>query len=114
MKIAINFGDNDYCYCFYGVLSTIAHLSAKYGTLNELEDKDRLCTIINEISYGIYLLGDGGKWADSKEYLRITPDKIHIDDEVDRHIEEYKGWCNSEYFVLDLNKSNGTYKIVAV
>jgi hypothetical protein len=54
MKIAIQFGDNDFGSCFLGVLKTL--LNAYRYTETLPTDKEILCNIINELSTPCYLL----------------------------------------------------------
>ena len=111
MKIAIKFGDNDFYNCFYGILETIKN--AECWNNNITRDKEKLCKIINQISYGIYLLyqnsfeyneeKDGNLCERTKNYLQITSDKILIDEEVDTYLKEIN-WDNSETFILINNE----------
>ena len=115
MKIAIKFGDNDFYNCFSGVLKTI--LEAHKWTESLPKDKTLLCKIINEISYGCYLLyqnqfkyneeKSGELCERTKQYLQITPERILLDKEVDEYLAEVD-WDNSETFILDtdLNYEN--------
>ena len=108
MKIAIKFGDNDFYNCFYGVLETIKN--ARKWNDNVTEDKKKLCKIINEISYGLYLLyqnsfeyneeKSGNICKRTKEYLQITPDQILINDEVTKYLSEVE-WDNSDTYLFD-------------
>lgn len=108
MKIAIKFGDNDFYNCFYGILETIKN--ARKWNDKVTKNKEELCKIINEISYGLYLLyqnsfeyneeKSGELCSRTKEYLQITPDQILIDEEVVTYLQEVE-WDNSEVFVFD-------------
>ncbi len=117
MKIAIKFGDNDFYNCFYGVLETIKN--ARKWNDKVTEDKEQLCKIINEISYGLYLLyqnsfeynneKSGELDNHTKQYLQITPDQILINEEVVKYLQEVE-WDNSETYVFDsdLDYNNNT------
>lgn len=105
MKIAIKFGDNDFYNCFYGILETIKN-AAKWN--NKItQNKEQLCKIINEISYGLYLLyqnsfkyneeKSGNICKKTKEYLQITPDQILINEEVTKYLLEFDG-SNAKLF----------------
>ena len=108
MKIAIKFGDNDFYNCFYGVLETIKN--ARKWNDKVTEDKEQLCKIINEISYGLYLLyqnsfeynneKSGELDNHTKQYLQITPDQILINEEVVEYLQEVE-WDNSDTYVFD-------------
>ena len=108
MKIAIKFGDNDFYNCFSGVLKTI--LEAYKWTESLPKDKTHLCKIINEISYGCYLLyqnqfdyndeASGELCERTKKYLQITPERILLNEEVDEYLAKVD-WDNSETFILD-------------
>lgn len=108
MKIAIKFGDNDFYNTFKGVLET---LNGAYKWTDRLPvKKAELCKMINEISYGCYLLyqnqfsyndeKQGEVCERTKRYLQITPEKILIDKEVDEYLATVE-WDNSETFILD-------------
>ncbi len=108
MKIAIKFGDNDFFNCFYGILETIKN--AREWNNETTECKDELCKIINEISYGIYLLyqnsfkynkeSTGESCEDTKNYLKIKPEQILINKEVDAYLL-LNDWDNGETFIFD-------------
>ena len=108
MKIAIKFCDNDFYQCFYGVLETIKN--ARKWNDKVTMDKDQLCKIINEISYGIYLLyqnsfeyneeESGNLSTKTKLYLEITSDQILLNEEVTKYLNETE-WDNSETFIFD-------------
>lgn len=96
MKVAIKFGDNDYYKSFVGVLEAIKNARSIP------QDKEKICEIVNEISYGMYLLYQNPleEGDNIKQYLQIKPDDILIDDEVEKYLEEFE-WNNSETFVFD-------------
>ena len=110
MKIAIKFGDNDFYNCFYGVLETIKN--ARKWNDNVTEDKEKLCNIINEISYGLYLLyqnsfeynqeKSGILCSHTKKNLQIKPDQILINEEVSKYLLEVE-WDNSDTYIFDSN-----------
>lgn len=109
MKIAIKFWDNDFYNCFTGVLQTLlaAHRWNKLPS-----NKEHLAKMINEISYGCYLLFQNqfeyneeksGEPNDKiREYLKIKPENILIDKEVDDYINDNRSFSNGETFILDL------------
>lgn len=110
MKIAIKFGDNDFYTCFYGILETIKN--ARKFNDKVTEDKELLCKIINELSYGTYLLyqnsfeyneeKSGELCLITKDYLQITPEQILLNDEVQKYIEEVGcGGGNFETYIFD-------------
>jgi len=99
MKIAIKFGDNDFYNTFYGVLETIKN--AKKWNSSLTEDKEELCKIINEISYGIYLAYQNPFPNENiKEYLKIKPKQLLINEEVTKYLTETE-WDNSDTYVFD-------------
>ena len=83
MKIAILFGDNDFYNCFCGVLEAFRDAYKKNRNISQ--DKEQLCKIINEMSYGMYLLYQNpfqyneevsSEGSDrTKKYLQITPNE---------------------------------------
>lgn len=108
MKIAIKFGDNDFYNCFTGVLTTL--LAAYKWNESLPTDKEKLCKIINEISYGCYLAFQnqfnyneektGQLCQRTKEYLQIKPTQILLNEEVDAYLKS-DAFMNSETFILD-------------
>ena len=108
MKIAIKFGDNDFYNCFTGVLKTVLEAYKWQGGM--VLDKARFCMIINEISYGCYLLFQnqfsyneektGNICQRTKDYLKIKPEQILINEEVDAYLAS-DAFMNSETFILD-------------
>ena len=108
MRIGINFGDSDFYNCFAGVLLTILQAyNWTGGSVSEI--KKDLASIINEISYGCYILFQQYRHGDEikedkiriKKYLQITEDKILINEEIDEYIEDQPEQLNGELFVLD-------------
>jgi len=109
MKIAIRFHDNDFDNTFRGILQLLLNAYRHYGRLPE--DKEELAIIINEISVGIYLSFQN-QFEDTRnrtikeemeymrEYLKITSDRIMVDEEVDEYLAKTE-WNNSETFILD-------------
>lgn len=113
MKIAIKFGDNDFYYAFTGVLHILKNTleaDKRTSSISELS-KEKLAIIINEISYGAYLLyqnlfeyneeKEGKVCKRCKEYLQITADQILIGNEVDKFYAEVEGWDNGETYTLN-------------
>jgi hypothetical protein len=108
MKIAIIFHNNDFYNCFYGVLEIIKN--ARKWNDRVTEDKLLLCKIINEISYGSYLLyqnsfeyndeKSGDICERTKKYLQINPSQILINNEVTDYLLK-NNIGNSETFIFD-------------
>ena len=106
MKIAIKFGDNDFYNTFEGVLQTLNAAFKWYGKLPK--DKGKLCVVINNISYGCYLLFQnqfdyneemsGLECNRTKLYVQIKESMLFVDDEL-KDID----WSNTngDIFVLD-------------
>jgi len=112
-KLAIRFGDNDFGNCFRGLLKTLSN-AYKYNNRAIITDKQKLCLIINELSYGHYLLfqnqfeyneeAAGILNQHTKDYLQITPEKLMINEEVDKFLSE-NDWDNSETFIIDFTQN---------
>lgn len=85
MKIAIKFHDSDFTNTFLGVLEVIKKSNLPLN-------KEQLCEIINEISYGVYLVyQEGFEYEDRyhiKNYLRIETKNILLHGEVDDYLRE--------------------------
>lgn len=117
MKIAILFGDNDFYNCFYGVLEAIKNASFwSNDCVKKIENKEYLCLVINQISYGIYLLYQEHQSKEEKsgqldehikDWLQITPEMILFGNEVEKYIKG-NPWDNAETFVLYTDEFNPT------
>lgn len=108
MKIAINFGDNDFGNCFLGVLRTLNNAYNYTGYLPT--DKDKLVKIINDLSPICYVLFQNDILSDkTKNYIQIKNTDLLIDDEVDEYAKLTHAH-NSDTFVLDtdLNYKNNS------
>lgn len=103
MKIAIRFYDNDFYNTFYGVLEAL--MNGSFYATRVIKDKKKLCKVINEISYGMYLLYQNPFKRPmnklTRQELKIKPKDILLDEEVDAFLLEVDGWDNAETFVLD-------------
>lgn len=115
-KIAIKFGDNDFYNTFIPLLKVF--LEAEYIPNN----KEKICYLINLLSYPLYLLNQNswkyngleneielGKSHHSihiKEYLRLESNQLLLNEEVDKLIEEGDAMhCfNGEIFVYDVDR----------
>ena len=109
MKIAIEFGDNDFHSTWLGVLKAFNE-SYKYnlGSHKEIDisDKKWLVKVFNKLSAGFYLLRQRGtEWENMENYLSIDVDNIFINEEVDELTQKNN---NHEVFILntDLDYEN--------
>lgn len=108
MKIAINFGDSDFAHTFKGVLNVLKENYKEMGVDLSL-DKKKLAKIINEISFGIFLLNQGEEcdehsdedFESIREWLKIEEDDLLTGSEVEARVKE--GWDNGEVFILDMD-----------
>lgn len=104
MKIAIRYADNDFINTFTPVMNCILESYRHTGEI--ITDKEKLCTIINEISYGMYLLFQNRfTYIDNnntKLYLQLTSDRIMFNEEVDEYCAKLiDNWDNAETVILD-------------
>lgn len=112
MKIAITIRDNDFWSTFTAVLSIInesyKHRSGCHDEL-DVTNKEALMEIIDELSYGCYLVYQNGSPSEStREYLKLKLRKmsfpaLYVNEEVDKLIKEGgpNGWFNGDVFILD-------------
>lgn len=102
MKIAIIFGDNDYHSTFRGVLYAL-HGAYKYNLGSHKEDnfndKDYVLDMINELSLGCNIAWQNSHNPD-KNYLKITEDRLLLNEEVDKYLQENSD-NNYATYVLD-------------
>lgn len=116
MKIAIRFGDNDFYSTWNNVMET---LQVAYDTYGELPStKEKLLLMINNVSYGFYLLFQNQfkyheeaelKVSSTKEYLIMTENELLLNEEVDEYLESlipFGGIDNSSTFILDTDLHN--------
>ncbi|MEK6832669.1 MAG: hypothetical protein AABY32_01365 [Nanoarchaeota archaeon] len=122
MKIAIRFGDNDFYNTFIPLLNIIKDAYLKNNTFTE--DKNKLCFIIRELASITYLthqnhydyngldkIENGLETGSHKEIIfikkyfnkKITPDRILVNDEVDKYIEKCEGGDNGDTYILEIN-----------
>lgn len=106
MKILIDFHDNDFQRTFEGILEIIrlANNEKICQTDTELNlTKEQWCEVINKISYGMYLLYQNlfeYENDSTEKYLKITTDRIYLNEEVDKFIQDGRGG-NYSTFVYD-------------
>jgi hypothetical protein len=112
MKLAIRFHDNDFHNCFCGVLQVFRDAEEiseesewkRHHAPSNLT-KAQICQIINEISLGCYLIHQNRfrygleHFEHIREYLKITPDRLYLDQEVPEYLDQVNG-NNGETFVL--------------
>ncbi len=107
MKIAIDFGDNDFYNTFYGVLEML-QCAIKWNKKLETASKKELAKIINNLSYGAYLTyqdainyheEDAMEEEFSKKYLGISEYVIMLGNEVDEYLATDPD-DNSSMFIL--------------
>ena len=109
MKLALNICDNDFWKVFYEVLDIInkEYLLTRDKCKFKGFTKEEYRILINEISYGIYLLYQSkfrSGYSLNKDYLEIKENQIFMNEEVDKLIkecEEEDNDYNSELFILD-------------
>ena len=111
MKIGIKFGDNDFHSTFTGVLialnESIIYNEGSHGEVKIIsENREIITSFINELSYGMYMIRQSNNGIPSehiREYLKITSNKVFINDEVTTMISEYNksGGNNGDFFILD-------------
>ena len=116
-KIAINFADNDFFRCFYGVLEILENANHNEDDEDDFDgvtnDKEELCMIINELSYGAYLLyqskfqyskeKDEIEKSEIKKYLQIKPEQIFLNGEVNDLLNKLGRSTHSKVFILDMD-----------
>jgi hypothetical protein len=105
MKIAINFGDNDFYSVWEGVLK-VFYGSYKYaeGTRHQIDihNKEKLAKIFSQLAPGIYALIQSGTISKpSIGYLTLKPEDIFINEEVDLLVES--ACLNRDISILDTN-----------
>lgn len=109
MKLMICFHDNDFGNTFRGVLVTLVS-ALVWDKRIELFTKEQWLSVINEISFGSYILWQNGfRYKNSedhyehiREYLKISEKDLLMNEEVDSFMAENGEWQNGESFVLDL------------
>jgi hypothetical protein len=109
-RIGIRFNDNDFYFTFAGVLNSFAYAYKDTCRPYEIEalTKAQITIIINELSYGMFMLQqdrfrqNNDSW-DPKKYLTIKEDQIYLDEEIDDFQQELgDGWYNGEFYWVDL------------
>jgi hypothetical protein len=106
-KLGIRFGDNDFYYTCTAFLKVL--LPDGLFTHHRARDlkftKAQIVELFNKMAPALYLLKQNAWKYESGEhiasYLKITEDKVYLDDEIDKFITEYSGKANGEFFVVD-------------
>ena len=112
-KFAVNFGDNDFYYAFFGVFDMLKSSGIKKFVLT----KDELARLLSELLPASYLLNQNrfeynglenpetfSKGMEhSRTYLSVDEDHIYINDEILELLS--KNW-NQELFIFDLENIN--------
>lgn len=108
MRIGISFGDNDFYFTFMPMMEAIAAALTMSHPGNQPLTKSQIVEIINGLAYPFYRLcqnrwrhGDGGD-DHIRNYLRITEDRVYINEEIDKKLED-PYWCNGEFFYVDID-----------
>lgn len=112
MKIAIKFGDNDFIKTFDPIMDT---LFTAYQWREQLPtNKKELLKIINNISFGFYLLFQSREYMEAeKQYLQLDESKLLLNEEVDEYLSSLEsGYDNSSTFILDTELYNNNVYIV--
>jgi hypothetical protein len=110
--LGIRFGDNDFHFTWTAIMRTFLD-----SCDNQNLDKQRIVTICNNISYGMYRLHQN-RWQynngikdydeETRDYLRITEDKVYINDEVLKFLQETDRH-NCEFFYVDFLNQQVSY-----
>lgn len=110
-KLGIWFGDNDFyytCTAFLRVLlpdENFTHFRAADLTFT----KAQVVELFNGMTPSLYLLKQNAWGYPSghiPNYLKITEDKVFLDDEVDKFIaDKGPGWANGEFFAVDFTEA---------
>jgi hypothetical protein len=111
-KVGILFGDNDFHSTFRGFLQALLFAVSEDRENGLPLTKAKVVDLFNETSYGFYLMNQH-RWrfddADAnaqrtKDYLKIVPEQVYIDDEVDALLSE-NPWHNGEFFAVDFTNA---------
>lgn len=96
-KIAIAGHDNDFCTQQQAALQSLLYT---YEYVNWVDDsKEAITRFLFSALDNICLCQETG----SEGYPWKDETKILFDEEIDEHLKQQGGWCNSETTVLDLN-----------
>lgn len=106
-KLGIRFGDNDFYYTCTAFLRVL--LPDESFTHHKAQDikftKVQVVELFNGLAPALYLLKQNA-WRyepgpDIAGYLKITEDKVYLDDEVDQFIAKNRAMQNGEFFAVD-------------
>lgn len=119
MKIAIKFHDSDFRYTFLSVLEIIK--KSERTIHNPMNNKDLICKFINSMSFALEVLRTGithiyshEKHRKLEQYLKISEDKILINEEVDEYIQKTDKYDRSDLFCVydsDLEEAEQVYEL---
>lgn len=99
-KLGIRFSDNDFGNTFRALLETME----REGLDQYPTNREELAKLINKALPGIYWISQNrGRYetkCDIVSYLKIDPEDLYIDSEIDLFLKENEGWDNGEFHVL--------------
>lgn len=125
MKILFRFGDNDFSRTFIKVfelleekyqadLYTFEQYCIKQGETPPTYSKEFICRFINTLAYPIFrtlqhdqprnesrFSSDKEEEDFYREYLKATPDRIYLEDEVSQLLDNEGFQSNGDWYVLD-------------
>lgn len=111
-KLGIKFGDNDFYYTCTAFLRVL--LPDEQFTHHRANDltftKAQIVELFNGMAYSLYMLKQNA-WRYPSEhllqnkYLRITEDKVYLDDEVTKFIADHPSGWNGEFFCVDFTEA---------
>lgn len=106
MRILIRFGDNDFSNTNMAFLRTLR--DSFYYRPKALLTKEQIVKIYNEMIFGLYLLNQNqnqykNETVSIKRYLKISVDRVHINDEIDEWVSKRGSMSNHDWFYLDVD-----------
>ena len=103
MRIGINFKDNDFCNTFRGFIKIFLAAVEWSDSLEENLTKENIARIINDMMPSICLLFQHrGPWERFRKVnLRINPQDIYLDEEIDEKLKTVNSWANHSFAYID-------------
>lgn len=107
MRIGINFGDNDFGSTFGPIMKIIIDAVEYNKSLEKKLTKENISQLVNGLSLSAYKMfqytwdyDDGGDKHIGK-YLKIKPEDIYLNEEIDEKLKTYSSWANRSFFYAD-------------
>lgn len=107
MRIAINFGDNDFYNTLMPFIKIIMDAVQWNPYLEQKLTKEHIVELFNNMAFSLYRMFQNS-WEHSIDYeestekhLKINVNDVYIGDEIDEKFKTVNSWANHAFFYVD-------------